>query len=430
MSRAWFLGLIAFGVLVSGFVTLNGSQLALVIPIVLYWAYALSRAPTQLNLEVHRTLSAERVAANAAFEVRLDVLNAGEALEELILDDMLPAGLELVDGSLHHLVSLGRHARFSFSYIVRGARGAYAFGEIRAQASDALGLVPTSGHMSASAGLHVMPVIDRVQAFPIRPRRTRVYSGVIPARVGGAGVEFYGVRSYSPGDVTRRINWRLLARHPESLYCNEFQQERVADVAIVLDGRERANLHVGGDSLFEHSVSAAGSIASAFLEQGNRVGLLVYSHFLNWTFPGYGKVQRERILRALALAAPGASQIFEGLQYLPTRLFSAEAQIVLISPLLENDLSTIIQLRARGHQVAVMVPDPVAFELRGLPRRDSRYSREDAMLAARIVGLERRVLLERLRRGGVQVIEWDVSTPLDQTMRVAARQLTRWRAPA
>ena len=61
---------------------------------------------------------------------------------------------------------------------------------------------------------------------------------------------------------------------------------------------------------------AAGSLASAFLQQGNRVGLLVYSHYLQWTFPGYGKVQRERILRALAVATPGASQIFEGLQYL------------------------------------------------------------------------------------------------------------------
>lgn len=430
MSRAWFLGLIAFAVIVSGFVTLNGGELALVLPIVLYWVYALSRAPSGVNVEVHRTVSAARVAAGAAFNIRLDVENLGERLDELILEDTLPAGLELTDGSLRHLLSLGAHDHFSFSYTVSGPRGAYTFEELRAEATDPLGLFSMSVPISAPRRVEVMPIIDRVRAFPIRPRRTRVYSGVIPARVGGAGIEFHGIRSYSPGDVTRRINWRLLARYPEDLYCNDFQQERVADVAIVLDGREGVNLHGSRLSLFEHSVSAAGSIASAFLQQGNRVGLLVYSHYLNWTFPGYGKVQRERILRALAVAAPGSSQIFEGLQYLPTRLFPAEAQIILISPLLENDLSTLIQLRARGHQVAVVVPDPVAFELEGLPRRGSRYSREDAVLAGRIVRLERRLMLERLRGGAILVIEWDVSTPLDQTIRVAGRQLSGWRTPA
>jgi uncharacterized protein (DUF58 family) len=430
MSRAWFLGLIVFAVLVGGLVSLNGGQLALAIPIVLYWVYALLRAPANLGLEVRRTLSVERVATGEPFDVCLDLLNTGDAVEELILEDALPAGLQLVDGSTRHVTSLRRNERFSFHYTVCGPRGGYIFGDVRTAAADTLGLFRTSTRFSAAARVDVMPAIRSIPAIPIRPRRTRVYSGVIPARVGGAGVEFYGVRPYSQGDVTRRINWRLLARHPESLYCNEFQQERVADVAVVLDGRERANLHAGRRALFEHSVSAAGSIASSFLQQGNRVGLLVYSHYLQWTFPGYGKVQRERILRALAVATPGASQIFEGLQYLPTRLFPPESQIVLISPLLENDLTTIVQLRARGYQVTVVVPDPVAFELEGLPHHGARYSREDARLAARIVDLERRVLLGRLRRGGVQVIEWDVSAPLDQTMRVAARQLNRWRAPA
>ena len=122
------------------------------------------------------------------------------------------------------------------------------------------------------------------------------------------------------------------------------------------------------DSLFEHSVLAAGSLADALLQQGNRVGLLVYSQYLHWTLPGYGKLQRERILQALAGAAPGASQIFDGLQYLPTRLFPAESQIVLVSPLVEDDYLTLVQLRARGYQVMVVSPDPVGFEARLLPR--------------------------------------------------------------
>lgn len=254
-----------------------------------------------------------------------------------------------------------------------------------------------------------------------------VYAGTIPARVGGAGVEFFGVRSYKAGDPARCINWRLMARHPEVFYSNEFRQERVTNVAVVLAGRERADARAYGRSLFEHSV-AAGSLASALLQQGNRIGLLVSSRYLQWTYPGYGKIQRERILHALAMAAPGASQVFEGPQYLPTHLFPPESQIVIVSPLLEGDHSKLIQLRARGYQVLAICPDPVGFEISTLPRLSSKYSRADILLAGRIVRLERAVSLDRLRRAGVQVIEWDVLHPLDQVIRGAFRRLHGMRA--
>jgi uncharacterized protein (DUF58 family) len=237
------------------------------------------------------------------------------------------------------------------------------------------------------------------------------------------------VRPYLPGDAPRHVNWRASARHGEQLYSNEFQQERVADVAIVLDGRERSNLQADGHSLFEHSVMAAGSMADALLQQGNRVGLLVYSQYLHWTLPGYGKIQRQRILGALARAAPGGSQIFEGLQYLPTRLFPAESQIILVSPVIDEDYSTLVKLRARGYQVLVVSPDPVSFESRLLPPRGAKYGVAEVQLSARILRLERAWLLRRIRAAGIRVIEWDVLQPFDQVTRRAFSRASDMRYP-
>ncbi|HAV75761.1 MAG TPA: DUF58 domain-containing protein, partial [Anaerolineae bacterium] len=98
-------------------------------------------------------------------------------------------------------------------------------------------------------------------------------------------------------------------------------------------------------------------MADALLSQGNRVGLLVYATFLGWTFPGYGKVQRERILHSLAHAKPGSSEVFSDFEYLPTRLFPPESQIVVVSPLTDDDLTPLVQLRAQGYQVLVVSPD-------------------------------------------------------------------------
>jgi len=91
-----------------------------------------------------------------------------------------------------------------------------------------------------------LPPVRRIRRVAIRPRRTNVYSGTIPARLGGPGVEFFGVREYARGDPPAWINWNISARHPQSLYSNEFEQERVADIGIVLDSRLRTKTYRGG----------------------------------------------------------------------------------------------------------------------------------------------------------------------------------------
>ena len=233
-------------------------------------------------------------------------------------------------------------------------------------------------------------------------------------------MEFFGVREYQLGDPRRWINWRVSARHPRALFTNEFEQERIADVGLILDARLRSDVRVRGDSLFEHAVRATASLAEAFLGDGNRVGLLVYGRFLNWTFPGYGKVQRERILQALARAQTGDSQIFDNLDYLPTRFFPAQSQLVLVSPLCRDDPPLLIRLRARGYQILVIRPDPVAFEVRALGPQP------EVELAARIVGVERALLFRKLQQAGIQVVDWQVDQPFDRVVHASLGRVPHW----
>jgi uncharacterized protein (DUF58 family) len=262
--------------------------------------------------------------------------------------------------------------------------------------------------VAAKGRLFVLPLVMRVRNVAIRPRRTRVYAGTIPARAGGSGTEFFGVREYQPGDSPNSINWRVSARHGDTLYANEYQQERVADVGIVLDGRLRTNEFAHGHSLFEYSVQAAASLADALLGQGNRVGLLLYASYLGWTFPGYGKIQREKILHALANAKTGSSQVFSDLEHMPTRLFPSESQIIFVSPLSDDDLRPLIQLRAQGYSVLVVSPNPVRFELSYLPSSNTNVE-----LAGRVIHMERVLLLQKLQRAGIQILDWDVVEPFD-----------------
>jgi uncharacterized protein (DUF58 family) len=410
MQRFIFLSTIVYILLLAGLISLHGELIALAIPFVMYLLYGFYRSPESPLVHIERKLSGERVAPDSDVVVTLIIKNNGGDIEELYLEDRLSSNLSVRLGSSRHLIRLPKGSSQTLTYTLAGPRGAYNFESISIEARDMLGLIHHKRTISAPGQLFVFPDVRRLKSISIRPRKTRVYAGQIPARAGGTGTEFFGVREYQPGDSPRSINWHASARHVQALYANEFQQERVADVGIVLDARERANLFQEKHSLFEHAVTAAAALSDAFISQGNRVGLLVYGSYLSWTLPGYGRIQREKILQALARAVPGASTVFEGLEHLSSRMFPPQSQIILVSSLVHDDLNIVVQLRARGYQVMVISPDPVKFELGLL-----RLSRE-VELASRIIRMERDLLIKRLERAGVQVIEWDVSKPFDQAV--------------
>lgn len=407
MSRSLLLSLLTYILLLAGIVTVHGEFLALALPLVTYLLVGYLQSPEKIELEAKRELTAERVSPNTDVDVTVTVTNRGSNLEEVLLEDVVPAGLTVRSGVSRHLVRLKKNESYTFSYTVSGPRGGYVFNAIQASVHDHLAVSRSVIRVEAKGRLFVLPPVTRIRQVAIRPRGTRVYAGTIPARAGGSGTDFFGVREYQPGDPPSAINWRTSARYADKFYANEFQQERVADVGIVLDGRLRTNEFARGHSLFEYSVQAAASLADALLNQGNRVGLLVYASYLAWTFPGYGKVQRERILHALANARAGESQVFSDLEHIPTRLFPPKSQIILVSPLLDDDLMPLIQLRAQEYEVMVVSPNPVKFELSYLPVN------ETIQLAGRVVHMERAILLQKMGRAGIHVLDWDVADSFD-----------------
>ncbi len=412
MNRSLLVGLLAFFLVFVGLLLIGAGWLVLSIPLVVYLLEGLLRGPEKVVLEAERTLSQERTNPGVPVIVTLRVTNHGPTLEQLILSDPLPAFLDVVEGSPSRMMTLRHGETLTWHYTVQGRRGYHAFRALSAIASDRLGVFTRRLSIPTSGQLLILPPVPRLRNLVIRPRVTRVYAGAIPAQQGGPGVEFFGVRDYQPGDPPRWINWRASAHHERTLFSNEYQQERVADVGIVLDARRRVNEFRGGRSLFEHSVLATASLADAFLDQGNRVGLMVYGQFINWLAPDYGKLQRERLLQALARAQPGESQAFSGL-VVPPRLFPAMSQIVLVSPLLDDDVSVLLRLCAGGYSLIVVSPNPVQYEKNLLPASPA------ATLAARILHVQREVTLQRLRHAGVRVVDWDVECPLENLVESA-----------
>jgi uncharacterized protein (DUF58 family) len=227
----------------------------------------------------------------------------------------------------------------SLDYAVSGQRGRYKFEGVQVNCCEYFGLFESVSFLPAHTQLSIFPVISPVRSISIHPRQTRGFAGPILARQGGAGTDFYGVREYQLGDPMRRINWKISSRYPQSVFTNESEQERIADVGIILDARQQCDILTKDDSLFEHSVNAAASLAESFLKDGHRVGLYIYGYSVERVFPGYGKIQRENILKALSRAHTGINFALENLNFLSTRFFPSKTQLVMVSPLKPEDLS-------------------------------------------------------------------------------------------
>lgn len=418
MTGAWSLvASLTLLLILAGWVFRNGSLLAMAMPFLFFLLFPLWNARPRPDFRVKRQLEPDHLMGGQPCAVEVEIENRGEDLEEVFMTDLLPPGLRAEGNSEYHGPWPAGQVK-SFSYTVRGVRGQYQFAGVSVSAGDLMDFLREDKILSSPGVLAVLPEAEKLERMKISPRRTRVFTGMIRSRESGAGVEFFGTRGYVPGDSLRHLNWKAGARW-DLLITNLFEQERIADVGIILDARSIMEIQVEEESIFEHSVRAAASLAQYFLEEGNRVGLLVYGSHIEWTFPGYGKKQQARIMTALAGAELGEHAVFKEFASLPTRLFPAESQVVLISPLRGEDVIPLRYLRALGYRVLIVSPDPVSFEKRMLPQDPFRD------LAESIARMEREATLAKLRRSGVQVVDWNVTEPLWLALKSAAGERRR-----
>ncbi len=414
------LAAISYGIIFVGLIVMNGAPLALAVPLVVFLTIALVHRPPRVQLSAERSLSADLVTQNTPVKVTVKITNLGPALDEVLILDTLPEGLELLEGKVRTLTALPQGTSTEMSYTVRAMRGKFTFSEIQISASEHLGVLRENQTLQARGRVIFLPETYTLRKVAIRPRRTHGHFGPIPSRQPGSGVEFLGLREYQMGDPRRWINWRASARQNQELFVNQFEQERIADVGIILDARQQSNILLqNGQSLFEYSVRATGALSDALLGDGNRVGLLIYGFGVERTFPGYGKVQQERILYALGQARTGHNFALENLGYLPTRFFPTGSQIVMVSPLLLEDAPALIQLRATGYEVLLVSPDPVDFEARAYGIKSS--------LAWQIARVERALLLRKLQRLGIRILDWQVDRPFEPLVRSSLSRVSAGR---
>jgi uncharacterized protein (DUF58 family) len=357
---------------------------------------ALERNPdvrVRLELDRDRALEDETVAATL-------LLSADAPVSRLDVLLVLPYGLESADavaalrlepGTREHVLEI-RCRRW----------GGFVLGQAIVRAHGRSGLAVWERTVELGVPLKVYPRPELLDEM-LTPLETQVFAGNQVARVKGTGIEFADLRPFVHGDAPKRVNWRATARRG-ALVVNESHPERNTDVIIFLDTFTEASRGLSEGTL-ELAVRAASSLAAQYLERRDRVGLVSFGGILNWLVPGSGAVQRLRIVDALLNTEIVLNYAWKGVDLIPSRTLPPKALVVALTPLLdERAVSTLLDLRARGFDLAVVEVSPAPFTEPG----DGATER----LAYRLWLLRREELRGRYRRAGVPIVEWREGTPL------------------
>src|SRR5262249_30092961 len=249
--------------------------------------------------------------------------------------------------------------------------------------------------------LKVYPRPELVREL-LKPLETQVFTGNLVAREKGEGIEFADLRPFIPGDRVRRINWRASARRGE-LWVNELHAERNADVILFLDSFTEARRE--NESTLDLAVRATAALVEHYLEHKDRVGLVSFGGVLNWLLPATGMTQLYRVVDSLLDTEIVLNYAWKDIDVIPPRTLPPKALVIALTPLLaERAAGALLDLRARGFDLAIVEISPVPFVSPG--------RQELERLAYDIWKLRRDALRGQYERAGVPVAVWNDEVPL------------------
>ncbi|MGC5052654.1 DUF58 domain-containing protein [Micromonospora sp. DT48] len=296
--------------------------------------------------------------------------------------------------------------------------GRHPLGPAGARVAAAQGLLVSRAVIVEPVRSKVYPKTEPFEAVEAMPRAAGLV-GAHHSRRPGEGGELAGVRVFAPGDRLRRIDWRVSLR-ARQLHVAATLSDRDAEVVVLLDVLAEAGRSggvTGTASVLDTTVRAAAAIAEHYLHRGDRVALLEYGPSARRLRPATGRRQYLTVLEWLLDVKAQSSPHEPYDQVFGPQLLSADALVVVLTPLLEERSAQMLARLARSGRFVVAV-DTLPADLP--PPKDRGW----VEVAYRLWRLDRDTMIAQLREHGVPVVPWAGAGSLDQVLRDVARLAT------
>ncbi|MFN4038208.1 MAG: DUF58 domain-containing protein [Erythrobacter sp.] len=352
---------------------------------------------------------------------RIEAPADGEVGQPLRLGVTAELGLERAEAALACDPRLGSEGRISLTLLREGEavagearltpvrRGTAALTLLWLRWEGPLGLGARQITCPLDQTIRIWPDLSPVRGGELQTFLRDAQSGLIARRMRGEGTQFEALSEYEAGMDRRRIDWKASARHTR-LYARENESERNNQIVFALDCGQAMCEVLDGQPRIDRAVTAALTCAYVALKGGDKCALFGFARTPQVLTPFIADARAFHRLQAAAASLDyvAAEPNFTlALTTLTTKLkrrslivlFSdftdptaAELMVESIGRLVDRHLVVFVTL-ADSELETFMTAEPA--DLATLARS----------VTAESLAQQRALVLQRLRRMGVDVIE-------------------------
>src|SRR5688572_8285618 len=271
------------------------------------------------------------------------------------------------------------------------------------------GLVERRYRMAMGVKLHILPSIRAARGAALHFTAIDSMLGVKAQRELGTGSEFDALRDYMPGLDRRTIDWKHSARHYR-LVSKEFRTERNHQIILAFDTGHLMQEPLAGMPKLDHAINAGLMLSYVSLKAGDRVGMMAFDAQVDRYVEPVGGVQIfNRLRRQVAEIEYSAveTNFTLGLTDLMNRL-NRRSLIILMTEFVDTVtaelmVENVARLANRHLVLFVTLKDPQMDAI--IDQHPHAFREVAESVAAEDMRRDRLVVLERLRRLGVQCLE-------------------------
>ena len=291
------------------------------------------------------------------------------------------------------------------------------------------GLVQFCPCLKLDARIAAVPNIRLVQSGQIDVTVQSTLYGVKENMLKGEGSEFHQLREYVTGMDPRTIDWKQSARH-RALVAKEMRAERNHHVILALDNGFLMREEIGGDGghlpKIDHAINAALACAWAAGLGGDQVGLYAFDsqpRMFSAPEPGRAAFAKLRARTAELEYASVETNHTLAMAHLHQRL-RRRSLVVVFSDFVDTTTAELlvenISVLNKAHVIVFVALRDPGLEAIANGTPDGMTDVARAVSAAQMIR-ERRVVMERLQRLGVFVVD---TLPEQATARLISTYLT------
>ena len=272
-----------------------------------------------------------------------------------------------------------------------------------------LGLVWLQRNDAIKRSLPILPNVAAVREQAMQIFRRDAPMGAHVQRMTGEGAEFHALHEFQTGMDIRTIDWKQSAKHA-ALLAREFQFEQNQHIVLAIDSGRLMCEPVRGEPRIDRAVQASLLLAFVGLKLGDRVGLFVFDErprIQSGLVAGAAAFPLIQRLAATIDYSTSETNFTLGLTELSAKL-ARRAIVVIFTDFIDTTSAELMMEnvgRLLDRHVVIFVlfrDDELDSLVEAEPKTAEDVSR--AVIADSMIR-ERDIVLERLRRLGVEIVD-------------------------